>query len=66
MHLQARITAYDAFDSVQWTVKVWDLDQVGSLHGDEPLDFTGAMRGRGAERPTKWLRELLEDIRASM
>jgi hypothetical protein len=66
MHLQARITAYDAFDSVQWTVKVWDLDTDLSHFIEAPLDFNGSMKGRGSDRPTKWLRELLEDIRASM
>jgi len=66
MYFQARITAYDALDSVQWSVKVWDHASDLETSITEPLQFTGAMRGRGSDRPTKWLRELLEDIRASM
>jgi len=66
MQLNARITAYDMLDSVQWTVRVWDTDDILREPMTAAVEFSGAMRGRGSDRPTKWLRELLEDIRSSM
>lgn len=62
----ARIVAYDCLDRVEWVVKTWDsdLEPGDALYELEWL--TGSMRGQGSASPTKWLRELLEDIRESL
>lgn len=62
----ARITAYDCIDQVVWTVKLWDFDSPPSDWEAISWAKTGTMRGRGSEEASKWLRELLEDIREHM
>ena len=66
MMWQARIIAYDCIDRVEWTVHVWDLDEARERGSSSVYDATGAMQGRGSESPTKWLRELLEELREHM
>lgn len=61
-----RITAYDMLESVQWSCRVYGTDNIDQAPGQPHLELSGAMQGRGAEDPTRWLRELLEEIRESL
>lgn len=61
-----RLTAWDNLDQVWWTAKMWDFD-ADEENGDQVLHYlTGTMPGQGSELPTKWLRELLEEIREQL
>jgi len=62
----ARITAYDCMEMVEWTAKCWDQDWEPGDHWERVIQLSGSMRGQGVEHPTRWLRELLEDIREAL
>lgn len=67
MYYTMSIQAYDALTEVLWVVTV--REWVGS-DTESPdrlvLRLEGQARGEGLDNPTRWLRQVLEDIRESM
>lgn len=60
MRYELRFTAYDMFDEIMYGVRVIDSHQRDTEGGGVILSFTGTVRGRGEEDPSKWLRGVLE------
>ena len=61
VQFNARITAYDCLDKVQWSIKVWDTD-VSPTEGQRTvLELWGTVDGQGHDNPAKWLGEVLLD-----
>lgn len=67
MYFTATVMCYDALTEVIWvaTVREWtgsDTEQPDRV----VLRLTGQFQGEGLSDPTRWLRELLEQVRESM
>ena len=67
MYFTASVQVYDALEAVVWVVQVrewteWNPDKEGSV----VLRLSGQLQGEGLTNPTRWLRQVLEDIRESM
>lgn len=67
MYFTASVQAYDALTEVIWvaTVREWtgsDTEEPDQL----VLRLVGQSQGEGLSNPTRWLRQVLEDIREAM
>lgn len=64
--LNLRLIAYDCVDHIEWSVQLWDHVELEKDPGHDVYRLTGSMKGRGEADPTRWLRELLEEVREHM
>jgi len=62
MRYEARIQAYDSFEQVLISVRVWETKEPLQRRDEAYLSFTATTRGLGESDPTKWLRGVLEGL----
>lgn len=59
MRYEARLTAYDLFDQVQVSARVWDSEQGTVAAGEADLTVSTRYAGQGEADPARWLLEAL-------
>lgn len=59
MRYEARITAYDLMDRVQFTVAVYETAGAEEGHYRAVLTSTGSVQGEGISDPAEWARDVL-------
>jgi hypothetical protein len=56
---EARITAFDVFDTVHITAQLWDTNGIDPAIDSADLIIVTTLRGYGTSEQREWLREAL-------